>query len=268
MGKILVSLVAFLLLLSSCSKGEDWASIYEGGDWRRLVEASASALDEGIESEALYYRMMALYRLGEYSEACDCAVLFTLMYSNDEKWADQCHDADLILLYYSGDPRLEAEAGLRIRGEGRAGTGELVALFSALTALDDWENAAAVYNEVRPRLSARTASLMCIASKASSTIICPNLEAWMSEEGYSDELRLAIMAASRLLLSRGEASLILPLALTAYVSGEAGDGEMAIVIGDIYVQMEMLGEARTYYTYAYQSLPDMAIERLRAIQGR
>ena len=268
MGKILVSLVAFLLLLSSCSRSDDWAAIYEGGDWRRLVEESASALDEGIESEPLYYRMMALYRLGEYPEACDCATLYTLMYGDDEKWADQCHDADLILLYYSDDPHIEAEAGLRIRGEGRAGTGELVALFSALTALDDWENAAAVYNEVRPRLSARTASLMCIASKASSTIICPNLEAWMSEEGYSEELRLAIMAASRLLLSRGEASLILPLALTAYVSGEAGDGEMAIVIGDIYVQMEMLGEARTYYTYAYQSLPDMAIERLRAIQGR
>lgn len=260
MRKAILLLLSVLLLFSSCS-GEDYASLYGQGEWQELANATAQALSRRIEAEALHYRLLALYRLEDYDGAVDAALLYAAMYTKDGQLDKGLEDALRILLYHSPDNSIRLEAARRLDS---SSTSDQIAYFSALMAEGLYEEAAELYNSLRPSLSARTASWMCINSKASSTVICTNLEAWEAEEGRSAELRSAVLAAGRLMLSRGESALLLPTALSVY---DGGDSVFAIMLGDIYAQMGDRSNASTYYSYAYSDYPETVVARLSALKA-
>ena len=101
---------------------------------------------------------------------------------------------------------------------------------------------------------------MCIAARSSSTLITSNLEAWYTEGGYSDDLRRALVSAANLMMQRGDASMLLPLAISCY--NESGNGLIAVLIGDIYINEGDINKASAYYSEAYEEYPQLGQNRI------
>ena len=252
-----------LLLFPACSGEADLATMYSEGRYEELLSICDDSLSDSIDADHLYYKMLCHYRLGQFREANRSAVVFyAIQRGEDDRRIDE---ALRIILYYNDDSTLSIRAGEYLCSRPGAGTDEKIAYFKALMSCGEYDRAAGIYNDVRGEISDRSAALMCIDAEASSTLIVSNLEAWVMEEGRTQETREAVMEAARILIPRGDGELILTVALNVY---EVGDSLVAIMIGDIYAQMGIPGTASTYYSYAYEDYPQMTTSRLRALQRR
>ena len=259
---LFIFMVLSIFILTSCT-GQDYADLYSSGEYDTLLALCDEDLSSSIDPDALYYKMLCHYRLGQFEEANRSAIVYYAVADKDDD--ARLDDALRIILYYNDDSLLAVKAGERLCSRPGAGVDEKMSYFKALMATGDYEKAAELYNSIRGELTDRQAALMCIDSKASSTLIVSNLEAWVLADGRSDETRDAVMSAARILLARGEGQLLLSTALNVY---QVGDSLLAILIGDIYAQMGIPGTASTYYSYAYEDFPQMTMSRLRALQRR
>lgn len=255
-------LAALFLFFVSCSS-DSYSSIYEQGDYERLVTMCDRALEEGLSQDALYYKMMACYRLGRQEESVDAALAYSLIYSSKED--ERLSNALRIILLYDDDPVLRVQSGHRLADSGSGRTSDQMYYFSALMDIGDYETAAEVYNSLRDRISSRDAALLCISAGASSGLIASNLESWYSQEGYSQEFRNAVVEASGILLQRSEGQLALPLVFRIR-QGES-DSLSNLILGDIYAQMGDEKSARTYYGLAYLDYPSAVSGRLIQLQA-
>ena len=259
---LFIFMVLSIFILTSCT-GQDYDDLYSSGEYDTLLALCDEDLSSSIDPDALYYKMLCHYRLGQFEEANRSAIVYYAVADKDDD--ARLDDALRIILYYNDDSLLAVKAGERLCSRPGAGVDEKMSYFKALMATGDYEKAAELYNSIRGELTDRQAALMCIDAKASSTLIVSNLEAWVLADGRSDETRDAVMSAARILLARGEGQLLLSTALNVY---QVGDGLLAVLIGDIYAQMGIPGTASTYYSYAYEDFPQMTMSRLRALQRR
>ena len=249
----------FLFLFSSCSSGINYEKSYENGNYEEIIEHAESELASRIDKTPLYYKMVSHYRLGEYDQAVECAQLYYAMFNDDK--GKEINDALSIMLYHSeNDVEMSIYAGRLLTEAQGARTDDYAAYFIALMDGGRFQEAADLYNEIRSSLSAQTAAFMCIAARSSSTLITSNLEAWYTEGGYSDDLRRALVSAANLMMQRGDASMLLPLAISCY--NKSGNGLIAVLIGDIYLNEGDINKASAYYSEAYEEYPQLVQNRI------
>lgn len=262
MSRSIFFLFLFLFILASCSSGFDYEREYEEENYQKIIDHADSELSSYIRKTPLYYKMISHYRLNEYSKAVECAQLYYAMYNDEEGKA--INDALSIMLYHSdGDVEMSVYAGEILTSSNGTRADDYAAYFIALMDGRRFQQAADLYNEIRSSISSQTASFMCIAARASSTLIVSNLEAWYMEDGYSDALRSALFGASALLSRRGDGLILLPLAQSCYES--SGNGLMAVLIGDIYIANGETNKASVYYSEAYEEYPQVVQNRISRI---
>ena len=261
-GKPVIAALLFmaaLLVFPSCSDaGLD--ELYQNGEYENLLVICNENLTSKIDEDSVYYKMMCHYHLGQYDEAGRAALIYLSMYEEDGR---HINSALRILLYFSDDNEIRLNAGSRLCSSDDVRTNDLVSYYSVLMAEGYTEEAGSIYAQVRPALSARDASMMCIASCSDSTLIVSNLEAWHAASGYSSEYHNALLSAAGILLARREGQLILPQLIEAYIS--FNDMQTALIIGDVYAESGDSSRASAYYNYAYATYPDAALARLRAL---
>lgn len=254
-------LLIVLLVLSSCGASFDYSSAYEEGRYQDIIDQSSVELASRLDDDALYYRMLSTYQLGDDRAALDAAMLYWAMNSKDadERLADSLR----AVLARSQDPVIAVEAGRLLCSSDEAALFDRISYYTALARAGEEEEATALYEQIRPSLPAQTAALMCIAAGSPSTLIISNLEAWSSEEGTGEDFDAALVSALRLLIPRGDGELLLPLSIVAY---QEGDSRLAMAIGDTYASIGDLGPAAAWWQRAASDYPEAVDGRLRAIR--
>lgn len=260
--KVYVSLLAAPLLFAimSCSPAYEWEANYQAGKWEEVIAEADRVLEDKIDSTALHYKALSHYNLKENDEAASAALLYYAM--NSKTPDERLHDNLRVILYCHDSAVVRAWAGETLIESGLATTGDNVSLFSVYMEMGDYVAAADLYNAIRPGLSDRTAAMMCINARASSSLIVTNLEAWLSSQGESAELETAVATSAAILLQRDEGYLILDLCDRLY---DEGDNSLAIAIGDIHLQMGYPQAARRWYSSAYEEYPQVVMERLELL---
>ena len=251
---IKLSIILILLFSLFSCKNNNYEKLYSSSDYVSLIEITNKDIKSSLDSDMLYYRFMSLYKTYDYQEAAKNATLYYLLNSNN--YDDRLHEALSITLFYS-DNTLAKRAGAILKEHYELRKEEKIASFHVLMEEEDYDEATSYYNSIRGTLTAKEATEMLIATKASSVLIVANLEAWYSENGQDKKLVDEVISAISLLNTRGEGSLILSLALSLDRSDEP---RLSLALGDLYYSLGYPQKARVYWGEASEAFPTL-IER-------
>lgn len=255
--RLLIPVMALLFLCSSCS-AFDFKKAYEAGQYEEITAKSVSEDRYIYSAEAQGYRMLSAYQLEDVSQAVEAAKMYVMLSDID---AEYRRNALRILLFFSDD-KYAVLAGEELRETSVLSEDESVCYFSALMESGRYDEATALYNEIRTDLSDQSAAQMLINTGASSSLIVSNLELWYSADGVSDTLIDSVINAISMLNIRGEGELILPLAL------QIDDGSaprLSLAIGDLYYSLGYIQVARQYWNKARNAFPSLVDRKFNSL---
>jgi len=253
----LISLV-FLFCLPSCKpKTSGFKTMYESGDYESVISKAGDLLEYKMDKDALYYKAMSEYKVGDMQSSVKSATLYSVLYSSEKD--EKVRDTLRILLFY-GDRKIGSfDPGDLLHSSYEMSKEEYEAYFVSLMDSALYEKANSIYLEIEGKLTKREKAMMLIHGKASSDLIISILDSMHAEEGESEEYISTLTEAAKMMNERGEGMKIMQLLIESYGGGR---NEVSLMIGDIYFKEGVRDRAIRYWTEAYASFPDEVRERL------
>ena len=248
-------IILISIFFISCTPNFDYKAKYDSGSYEEIISNSKEVLSNKLDKDALYYLFMSQFKVGYIDESLPAARLYFACYKKDQD--QRLRDSLRILLFYSND-REKCYVGKFMKSYFTLSEAEMIAYFTALMRVKDYNSADLIYNESKTTLSNKSRCVMLISGKASSELIMKELRD-LDENPDSDFDSLLIQAIN-VLNERGDGDMILNLAIKHYDSSKDA---LALVIGDIYYYKQDIAKARSYWSNAYNSYTDEVKRRLK-----
>ena len=251
--------ILLFVFLSSCSaeKKSELETHFNEGQYSDVIDSASEILSETLDEEALYFRTLAEYRLGNSSSARDGSLFYLLAFGEDDS-----HYYDLAeILLRTSKGRKALFAGDILYDSGHLSRIDYLPYYSALVSSDNIERADDFFEAISPTLSEYDKAFFAISAERDSDRIVASLESLYAFSGLDNSFISIMEKAIPLLIKRGDAAMLLNL--ISYGSGDSP--EYSLYIGDVYFALGDIKEASTYWLKAMEAYPVQSDIRLRSL---
>lgn len=262
MNRIYRTFILLLLFLSlfSCTPKDDfdYKGLYEKREYEKILEHASIVNSNHIEEDALYYKSLCLYVMGDMEGAFNSSYLYTLLF--DEK-SDYYRDANKIVLHSAdkSDDEIALESYEYLRDTDQLSKNNKIVSYQRLVRQGEKEEADRLYLELKNLLTTYEETLMHITAENDSERIVNSLFSLYEEKGLSEDFISAMKLAIPLFINRNEGSSLMPLVN----KGNLGDDSYSMLIGDLMYSLGNTSMARFYWKQASDSFPDEIEIRMR-----